>query len=704
MAAPPNDQARPGVEKVTAANRRRSLPVRKKVLFSFIVTAAFFVAVELLLAALGVRPLSSSEDPFVGFTSRSPLFEEVQTSDGQTRLRTVETKLQWFNRQEFPFKKEKNDYRIFCLGGSTTYGRPYNDGTSFCGWLREYLKAADSKHDWQVINAGGISYASYRVASLMDELIEYEPDLFIIYSGHNEFLERRTYSQMMATPRALRETAAILSRSRVYSSVHSLLSDSGSGQSQSSSGTYVLPEEVDAILDGSVGPDDYQRDDEQRSQTIQHYRFNLARMIELAQSVGARVILVNPAANERHMSPFKSQHKDGLKPEDVTRWKKLIAQATTHQESGEFEEALISLDQAIVIDPLYADTHFQRGEVLFELNRYSEAKQAFQRAMDEDVCPLRILSEMRPVITEVASQHDVPVVDFQELLESKTKTGIIGDEWFLDHVHPTIEGYRELGLSLFDELQSQGIVAPESQWTDAARQQVNAKVIEGIDERAHGVALRNLGKVLSWARKYEEAGRLAQLATTKLSDDAEVHCMAGYDFERKGQLDLAKKSYQKAIQVRPNYAQAHYNLGHVHRKSEEWELAAQSYQRAIDSDPHYPGAHYNLGLLYQKANRLDLAAECFETSTSVNEKHPGSWEQLGNVRLNQGRIDEALRHLELAIQLEPNLASAHNSLGIAFAQRGQMQKAVASFERALTISPQFDAATQNLERARQMLK
>ena len=104
-------------------------------------------------------------------------------------------------------------------------------------------------------------------------------------------------------------------------------------------------------------------------------------------------------------------------------WKSTIAQATTHQKSGELEEALNLLDQAVEIDPLYAQTHFHRGEILFALNRYREAKQAFQRAIDEDVCPLRILSEMRPVITEVASQHDVAVVDFQELLESKTETG-----------------------------------------------------------------------------------------------------------------------------------------------------------------------------------------------------------------------------------------------------------------------------------------
>ena len=44
-----------------------------------------------------------------------------------------------FNLQRFEREKPENNYRIFCLGGSTTYGRPYDDRTSFCGWLRRLL-------------------------------------------------------------------------------------------------------------------------------------------------------------------------------------------------------------------------------------------------------------------------------------------------------------------------------------------------------------------------------------------------------------------------------------------------------------------------------------------------------------------------------------------------------------------------------------
>ena len=155
----------------------------KNVLFTFIIVTGFFGASELILASMGVTPVLLTDDPFVGFAENVPQFVETTAADGSVILRTANNKRGLFNYQEFPKEKAGNGYRIFCMGGSTTYGRPYYDKVSFCGWLREYLKAADPLRNWEVINAGGISFASYRVAKLMAELKHYQPDLFIVYSG-----------------------------------------------------------------------------------------------------------------------------------------------------------------------------------------------------------------------------------------------------------------------------------------------------------------------------------------------------------------------------------------------------------------------------------------------------------------------------------------------------------------------------------------
>jgi hypothetical protein len=194
----------------------RKLPLWKKFVFSLIVAVVCALTLEIVLAVAGVVPLASREDPFVGFASRAPLFVEERDSDGKLWMVTAKNKLQLFNEQRFLKSKPAGAYRIFCLGGSTTAGRPYDDDTSFCGWMRELLPEAEPNKDWEVINAGGVSYASYRVSALLEHLVRYDPDMFVIYTGHNEFLEEQTYRELRSKPAVLREAASVLSNSRTY--------------------------------------------------------------------------------------------------------------------------------------------------------------------------------------------------------------------------------------------------------------------------------------------------------------------------------------------------------------------------------------------------------------------------------------------------------------------------------------------------------
>ena len=252
--------------------------------------------------------------------------------------------------------------------------------------MREFLNAADPSRHWEVINAGGVSYASYRVAKLMGELLSYEPDLFIIYSGHNEFLERRTYPGLIEAPAALTGIGGWLSRTRIYAAGSRMMSGLEANSTEAPSPT-LLPSEVDTILARSIGPQDYHRDDRFREQVIAHYRFNLNRMLEMAGSAGIEVFLVTPASNLKDCSPFKSEFSRTLTDDQTHQFKVLLETGLEAAKSGLPEKALSAFDQTASIDPRYAGVHYQRGLVLMKLERWPRAAAAFRRALQEDVCP-----------------------------------------------------------------------------------------------------------------------------------------------------------------------------------------------------------------------------------------------------------------------------------------------------------------------------
>ena len=134
-------------------------------------------------------------DPFVGFSDVRPLF--VLDED---RYEIPASRQTYFRPDGFAATKPSAEFRIFCLGGSTVQGRPYSIETSFTTWLELSLQAADPSRRWEVVNCGGVSYASYRLVPIMQEVINYDPDLFIVYTGHNEFLEDRTYAHIKHRP------------------------------------------------------------------------------------------------------------------------------------------------------------------------------------------------------------------------------------------------------------------------------------------------------------------------------------------------------------------------------------------------------------------------------------------------------------------------------------------------------------------------
>ncbi len=674
------------------------LPLWEKLLFSLLTTVCVLVLLEAGLAFFGVQASTRDVDPFVGFASNLPLFVPSQTGEDAVEMVTAENKRSLFNRQRFPENKPASSYRIFCMGGSTTYGRPYNDQTSFARWLREFLPLADSSTDWEVINAGGISYASYRVAALMDELSQYQPDLFIIYTGHNEFLERRTYRSLLETPGWLRNVHARLASLRTYRLLQESLGRGWDDSTAPVDGRDLLPAEVDTILDQSYGPDEYSRDDAFAAQVLEHYQLSLTRSVQLAREAGADVILVTCASNLRDFEPFKSQHREGLDADQQSIWLGYLDRAADAFQRREFAEALASLDTAAEIDDRHARLHFLRGRVLARLERWEEARGAFVRARDEDVCPLRGLTPMQQIVREVAFEQQVPLVDFATMIDELAEHRIPGDDWFLDHVHPTIEGHRRLALQLVETLQDRGVVKREAAWTPEAIEGVTADVLQSLDSRTHANALRNLAKVLGWAGKVEEASNLAIRAVEGLPGDREAHYLAGQAWHQREELGAAATEYLLALQADPDYVPAIVMLGAVLIEQEKPAAARNYLQRAVKLEPDRPLAHQQLGKALLQLNELPAAESAFRKCLEVGPPMADAYHGLGQVAVRQGHWEQAVSHLEAALDIRPEAPETHCELGFVFLEMGRAKDAADEFTLALLLDPDNERAAAGLER------
>lgn len=602
---------------------RQPLRWYKKLFFSVLTTVTVLALLEFALRLAGVQPVTDSRDPFVGFSHQVPLLETVRDEAGKEYLRTAKSKLIWFNDQVFPKKKDSRVRRIFCLGGSTTYGHPYDDTTSFCGWMREYLPVTDTAQQWEVINCGGISYASYRVAALMEELVQYEPDLFVIFSAHNEFLERRTYADMFERSTAGLQIHAALSRTRTYAIADRLIHGEPAKTSN------LMPAEVDEELNHTIGPTDYHRDPKWRGQVLAHYEQNLRRMVTIARRANCKIVFITPASNERDCSPFKSEFAAQVSDAQRTEVLGLLALADRDATTNELDKAINRLTKATQIAPELAEARYRLGKLLMQAKKHEEAHSEFMAALNEDVCPLRAVDDITASIRRVGSELNVPVVDFamqlRGLCQQQYGYQCLGEEYFLDHVHPTIEVNRQLAIWIIDELQRAKIV----DGTDLHATQIQPalaaateRVMNRIDQRAHGVALRNLAKVLHWSGKFAEAAPRASDALELLVDDPESRYVLADCLHHTGDDKGAMAQYELLFSGPKDWGKAYLPYADLLVEHGEFARAKPYLLLALLFDPANAYTHFLLGRTHLELGEYSFAVDSLTEANRIFPNEP----------------------------------------------------------------------------------
>ena len=504
---------------------RRAARWRRAILFrllAMLLGLLPFLVIELGLRAFGLGRPDWHDDPFVGFSAVRPLFE---LNDSGERYEFARSKRTHFYPESFAVRKEPHEFRIFCIGDSTVQGNPWTTETSFTTWLEISLNAAEPARRWDVINCGGISYASYRMVPILEEALRYQPDLVIVHCSHNEFLEDRTYRELKRTPRWLWRSHEHVSRLRLYNALRSVVrppkqslvtntgdqvatNSGGRGSRQADEandpqqpnrlgGSLALPAEVEALLDYRGGLEFYHRDEQWQRGVIAHYEFNLRRMTSIARQAGVPLLLMNPACNLRDSPPFKAEHRAGLSERERLQWDDLWAQARANYASQPIE-ALRLLREALAIDDQHAGLHYDLAKCYDSLSQFSDARAEYLRAKELDVCPLRILEPMNDIVRQVGRDTQTPVVDVRTLFDRLSRDGIPGGDWFADHVHPTIPGYQRVADELADELVRLGIVYPQAEWL-TQKQQRYAEHLDSLPPLYFIRGQQRLKSLMLWA-------------------------------------------------------------------------------------------------------------------------------------------------------------------------------------------------------------
>jgi lysophospholipase L1-like esterase len=506
-AAPGNPPAKPG------ANALRR-PLWKGIAFRLAAVAiglSPLVAIELTLRGLDLGQPTQTNDPFVGFSDIHPLFVLNDPADQYIIPRSRQTH---FEPESFAAAKPPGEYRIFVLGGSTVQGRPWSIATSLTTWLELHLNAADPSRTYDVVNCGGVSYASYRLVPILEEVLHYQPDLVIFCEGHNEFLEDRDLSALRSRPAALAWIQRQVMQLRTYNVLRDAWlrlsggdatgDDTAGGDATGPSAQPQLGPEVDARLDWKDGLAEYHRDPAWRTGVVAHFDDSLRRIVRTARDAGVPLVLVSPVSNLEY-PPFKSEHRADISASELAWFDALMAQA--RQSGGaDLTQTLALIQQAAAIDGAFARVHYDIGVCRLELGEVAQARQSLERAKELDVCPLRMIEPIEQSIHSVAEETDTPLVDAHALIAAASRSGFPDRQWLVDHVHPSISGHQLIADALADELAGLRIVSRRDGWA-AARDEAYRNHLASLDHVYFERGKSRLRSEQGWARGWVKRAR-----------------------------------------------------------------------------------------------------------------------------------------------------------------------------------------------------
>jgi tetratricopeptide (TPR) repeat protein len=134
--------------------------------------------------------------------------------------------------------------------------------------------------------------------------------------------------------------------------------------------------------------------------------------------------------------------------------------------------------------------------------------------------------------------------------------------------------------------------------------------------------------------------------------DAVAHNNLGVAYYQKGEWDKAIAEYQKAVSLRPRYADAHNNLGAAYAGKGMLDEAIAAHKQALAIRPDLLRAHLNLGVSYNKKGELDKAIEEYKAVLALDEEYAPAHTYLAIAYYKQGNYQMAIEHCDRAAAIE----------------------------------------------------
>jgi len=538
-----------------------------------------------------------------------------------------------FSVESFIYKEKKeNSFRVFVVGASSAAGYPYLSSASFSKFIRKKLEILYPDKIIEVCNVSMSAINSYTIRDLLPEILQKEPNLILIYLGHNEYYGALGVGSLesIGSSRFIVNTTLWLNKFKTVELLRNIVnwfSGLFSSDSEISGGTMMAQMAQNKLIE--LNSEIYQ-------EGIEQFSGNFRDILEMCNAAGVPVIASTLSSNLKNQKPFVSV--------------------------GDSENPSADYIFDIANEELYK-------------NDIDSAQGLFILAKDLDALRFRAPEEINKIIIQLCDEYDFPVIRSDSLLNELSPDEIVGENLMTDHLHPNVKGYQLIGNLFFSEMRKYGYL-PTTDPSDLDESTTDSLVyayynFTPFDSTVADFRIKILKNDWPYTDPKNKILRNKLIRLNNLIDSVSIEVIDGRISREQGRLKVAS-----------NYL-----------KEKEYYKYATEMAALIDEFPFlYKYYNSTAGELIAAGNYLHAYYFLKRGFKVQPDAFNSKW--LGIIDLSQGFVDDAIEYLETSLKYDKNDAQVYFNITGAYAQKKEFDKALQTINKCLQIDPNFPRAKQ----------
>jgi len=547
------------------------------------------------------------------------------------------------NNDVFDEVKRENAFRVFVLGGSSAQGFPFSPNGTFSRYIRDRLEMLYPEKHIEVINIAITATNSYTIRDLIPGVLEQEPDLILIYAGHNEYYgafgvgsnenigDSRTIVNFLIWLNQFKSIQLI--RDGIYSVMDLFNGDASSDDQRG--GTLMA-----RIVNEQLIP----LDSELFNTGLKQFEGNFEDILQMTSDAGVPVVIGSLVSNLKDQKPFISFGKDAFQN---------------------------------------ADSVFHKAGIQLDLGNFKEADSLYRLTKDLDALRFRAPEKINDIILKLADKYDCVFVNIDSAFNSASPDGIVGYNLIVDHLHPSLSGYQLMGRIYFESMVENNFV-PNGDVPQVSDSEQDSSVVINF-------AFSHLDSLIA------EIRLLGLLNDWPFVDKPDFSFLINLDLNDK----IDSIAYKIAVE-NMNWETGHRDAADWYLNMGDYKNFAKEYQVIISQYPFKLSDYDYAASELINVKEYDLA-HYFLSKRFKETPDEFSTKWLGNINLNKGKTEDAIKFLIVSLSFDKSDPQVYYNLAGAYIQKEDYKNALESIKKCLKLNSDFANAQKLKEHLLQII-